>query len=142
VKIATCSWRGFRPEMGIAVGISRGVPTFPLDYRYVRLPILQPDGWMFSIASDDEFNHEYRKKLGRIGTRRIAAELGAISSEAGGRTLVLLCFERLEGPNDMRCHRRVFARFWEERTGQHVPELGRRSYRSHNRQDDTQGRLF
>jgi uncharacterized protein (DUF488 family) len=117
--------------MGVAVGISRGVPKFPLDYRYVRLPILQPDGWMFSIASDDEFNHEYRKKLERIGTRRIAAELGAISSEAGGRTLVLLCFEA--NPKD--CHRRVFADFWESRTGQRVPELGRGSVWSHYSQD-------
>src|SRR5215207_238823 len=102
----------------VPVGISRGVPKFPVQYAYRRLPDLYPDGWMFGIKDDARFNEAYRKKLDRLGVERIAAQLERISEE-GRRPLVLLCFEA----DVADCHRGQFARWWEERTGQQVPEL-------------------
>jgi hypothetical protein len=52
----------------------------------------------------------------------IRGALEQIVREAGSAGLVLLCFEDvLEGEF---CHRRVFATWWEEKIGEHVPELG------------------
>jgi uncharacterized protein DUF488 len=103
----------------VPVGISRGTPRFPVRYRYLRLPDLYPDGWMFGIEGDAEFNKAYRKKLDRIGADRIGAALKGISDEEGGKDLCLLCFEA----DPARCHRSAFAAWWEERTDQELPEL-------------------
>lgn len=122
----------------VPVGISRGVPRFPLRYRYRRLPDLYPDGWMLGIEDDARFNEAYRKKLDRLGVDRIGAQLRTISEEEGGRPLVLLCYEADPG----QCHRGTFARWWEARAGQAVEELP--AVVSHNRRDeqDPQERLF
>ncbi len=114
----------------VPVGISRGVPRFPVRYRYRRLPDLYPDGWMFGIADDYRFNAEYRKKLDRLGVDRIADALRTISEEEGGADLCLLCFEA--DPTD--CHRSMFSSWWFEQTGQRVEEL-QSCGRSRHRQD-------
>lgn len=103
----------------VAVGISRGVPKFPVRYRYRRLPDLYPDGWMLGIKDDAQFNEAYRRKLERIGVERIAAGLQRLSDEEGGSDLALLCFEA----DPARCHRGQFADWWTQQTGEVVPEL-------------------
>jgi hypothetical protein len=69
---------------------------------------------------------------------RIAAVLKVISDEEGGEALALLCFEDVHA--GQVCHRRMFAQWWEERTGQRVEEL-QFSVSSRNRQD-AQSKLF
>ena len=103
------------------VGISRGVPKFPVRYRYRRIGELEPDGWMFSIKSDARFEEVYRRKLERFGAERIAELLRRVSDEEGGADLALLCYENVHAGEV--CHRRMFARWWQERTGQHIEEL-------------------
>jgi rubrerythrin len=44
-----------------------------------------------------------------------------VSARHGGERLVLLCFEDVLAGES--CHRRTFAQWWEEQTGQEVPEL-------------------
>ena len=121
MRLYTSRWqnRALEKLYVVPVGISRGTPRFPVGYRYRRLPDLYPDGWMFGIEEDARFNEAYRKKLDRIGVDRIAEGLTRISREEGGRPLALLCYEA--SPSD--CHRATFAAWWEERTGQEVPEL-------------------
>ena len=138
VELFTRRWQNRALETApvVAVGISRGAPKFRVGYRYRRLPDLYPDGWMFGIEDDTRFNEAYRRKLERLGVERIAAQLERISEEESRRPLALLCFEA----NPAQCHRSAFAEWWEERTGQEVPEL-QFSVSSRNRQD-VQGRLF
>ncbi len=114
----------------VPVGISRGTPRFPVGYRYRRLPDLYPDRWMFGIEDDARFNEAYRKKLDRIGVDRIAEGLARISREEGGADIALLCYEA----DRARCHRSAFAAWWQEKTGQEVPELQSRGS-THHRQD-------
>lgn len=137
VELYTSRWanRGLERLPLVPVGISRGVPRFPLRYRYRRLPDLYPDGWMLGIEDDSRFERVYVAKLDRLGVDRIGAQLRTISEEEGGCPLCLLCFEA--DPAD--CHRGTFARWWTDKTGEPVKEL--RCGSSHKRQDP-QPRLF
>ena len=103
----------------VAVGISRGVPKFRVGYCYRRLPELYPDGWMFGIEDDVQFNEAYRRKLIRLGVDRIVAQIAKISAEEGGKALALLCYEA----DPARGHRSAFSSWWFEQTGQRVEEL-------------------
>ena len=47
----------------------------------------------------------------------------AITEQSGDHRLVLLCFEDLSKPGEW-CHRRIFADWWKDITGDHVRELG------------------
>ena len=51
----------------------------------------------------------------------LRAKFEVISDRHGGRRLVILCFEDVLAGHF--CHRRVWAGWWHERTGQSVPEL-------------------
>ncbi|MGZ4303127.1 MAG: DUF488 family protein [Gaiellaceae bacterium] len=73
----------------------------------------RPFCWSVSLA------RRYRERLDAIGAKGLQKCFADISAEHDGRGLVLLCFEK---PGQF-CHRRVLAEWWEEQTGQHVPEL-------------------
>jgi hypothetical protein len=139
VKLYTSRWQNRALETApvVAVGISRGTPRFGVGYRYRRLMELAPDGWMLSIENDARFKRVYVAKLERLGIDRIGGLLRTISDEEGGKALALLCYE----PDVADCHRGTFARWWEQQTGQEVPELGRGCGSTHKRLEP-QGRLF
>ena len=61
-----------------------------------------------------------------------------ISDEEGGKALALLCYE----DDPARCHRSVFAEWWEARSGEAVPELERGCGRPRKRQEAAQPSLF
>ena len=143
-QLATCSWKEFRPEMGHPVSISRGGPrarprwavhvdSHPGNPGYPaqdKIWSLCPSAENFRITHIPTFEVEYAKQLDHIGVDAIQALLYQASKDIGGNAgyaepLVLLCFEQdvtaLHG-----CHRRRFAAWWYERTGQWIPELGGR----------------
>ncbi|KKK71236.1 hypothetical protein LCGC14_2915950, partial [marine sediment metagenome] len=66
------------------------------------------------------FQEAYARRLVRAGVPLLMDRFAALSERHDGRPLVLLCYEDL---SKAPCHRRVFAAFWEEKTGQAVPEL-------------------
>jgi hypothetical protein len=68
----------------------------------------------------DRFRRRYRHRLHRIGVRRIEERFRQIAAEHPGKSLVLLCFEH--DPAD--CHRSNFARWWLEKTGEALFEVG------------------
>jgi hypothetical protein len=109
------------------VGITQGRPRFPLRYKpaeFVR--VLAPTHAEIKIADDDEFRRAYFKRLEEWGPDRVARLLFNIYHEAGdGSGLVLLCFEDVWAGES--CHRRDFAEWWEQQTGQVVHELPSRS---------------
>ena len=112
----------------VPVGISRGVPrgekAKQLPYRYKRLPALFPSSdllkrWNARKISPHEYTPVYRGYLDSLGLEEVTGQLEKKSAENGGKPLVLLCFC---APGAF-CHRRVWADWYFEKTGQEVPEL-------------------
>jgi hypothetical protein len=118
--LATGRYATFRPSMGVPVQISLGRPKFPLDYElHEEIRELMPRGLLGKELSEEEFTRRYRDRLD-LGALR--AQFDAISKRHDGKRLVLLCFEDVKA--GQFCHRRVFADWFHERTGQRVPEVG------------------
>ncbi len=108
----------------VPVRITVGHPRFKLGFELgATVRELAPDRSMFGL-SDAEFSLVYAERLESLGVEVIRSLLRQISEALGGRDLVLLCFEDLTKPGEW-CHRRTFARWWEERTGERVEELGK-----------------
>jgi Protein of unknown function, DUF488 len=117
VHLATCSFRDYQPEMGKPVRISLGDPKYHwLGEGCESLWDLTPHP-SYLRASPDEFARKYRAQLRKVGVVRLRAKLCALDD---GSPLVLLCFER-DGAD---CHRRLFAEWWLEQTGEAIPEVG------------------
>jgi hypothetical protein len=105
----------------VPVGISRGVPRFKLPYRYRMLRLLSPTRETFSIRNAEAFERAYLSHLQELGVKQITDRLRQISCEHGGSPLALLCYEDVH--DGEFCHRRMFASWWKEQTGQEVLEL-------------------
>jgi hypothetical protein len=121
-ELATSSYRSFDAEMGIPVAASLGRPKWPLRYTLEHEARRLAPWGLFDVKDPAEFTRRYRERLDRLDLDALVAKFEAISAQHGGRRVVLLCFEDLTKPGEF-CHRRVFADFWQERTGQPVPEL-------------------
>ena len=120
VDLATCSWRAYRPEMGTAVRITLGKPPGWFRYEWEEIRLLAPPPRVFRLEDDREFEAAYEQHLNAVGVHRLRRVFERLAEKHGGRPLVLLCFEA----SPSQCHRGQFARWWWERTGQEVPELG------------------
>lgn len=118
------------------VSISRGDAKFGLGFRYRKLWLLCPGKATFSLADAADFERAYLAGFEEAGVDRIDGLLRGLSVDAGGKPLILLCYER----SPQECHRSMFARFWQEKTGQEVAELG--SGMLPERSDVEQRRLF
>ncbi len=105
----------------VPVGISRGVPRWPLPFRYRVARLLAPSRATFALEDDADFEREYLRELEEAGVEKIGDLLRRLSDEGGGQALVLLCHER----DPAECHRSMFARWWQQQTGQVVEELQR-----------------
>lgn len=68
------------------------------------------------------FTRVYRTDLDQLGPARIALRMWEIADAEGDHRLVLLCFQDLAKPG-LWCHRRVFAAWWKDVTGDEVREL-------------------
>ncbi|WP_432034030.1 hypothetical protein, partial [Streptomyces antibioticus] len=103
--------------------ITRGAPRFKLSYKLTQsVRELAPRAEYFSQPRP-AFTTAYRADLDALGAARVAALLEAVAAEAGDHRLVLLCFEDLADPT-LWCHRRIFAAWWKDITGDEVRELG------------------
>jgi hypothetical protein len=100
----------------VPVSISVGSPRFMPSAGIPKIGALAPYGLM-KIKSDDEFYAHYRMRLEQSGVDGLQWEFDRIF-ETYQRPLVLLCFER----NPADCHRRFFATWWKDKTGQEIPE--------------------
>lgn len=121
--LATSSYKLFRPSMGVPVQTSIGRPKFPIDYElHERIRDLMPWGLLGKELSNDEFTHRYREQLDRLDLDALRTQFDAISKRHDGKRVVLLCFEDVRAGK--LCHRRVFADWFRERTGQRIREVG------------------
>lgn len=121
VELATSSYRQFRPGMGVPVRITLGKPRFRLGYEYEEIRLLAPPPRVFALRDEAEFKAAYRQHLDAVGMERLRRVFERVGGEHSGQRLVLLCFENVLAGES--CHRRMFAQWWKEQTGQDVPEL-------------------
>ena len=116
VKILTSYWASpkLKSFRGVCVGISRGVPKWKLPYSYKRLIDLAPSAETWNAGGN--FQRCYRAQLDAFGVEAIR---GMLTAKADGKPVALLCWEV---PGAF-CHRRVFAMWWKDRTGEEIAEL-------------------
>jgi hypothetical protein len=104
----------------VAVSISRGMPRWSLPYALGhKVACLAPESRTHNRRL---FEESYVAQLERHGLEKIEMQLRLISEKFDGRPLVLLCWEDLSKPGEW-CHRRMFAKWYEQRTGNVVAEL-------------------
>ncbi len=114
--------RGVVASCAVPVQMSVGVPEWPLGFTVsAQLLEVAPDPWTLGIADAERFRQLYFAKLEQIGLARIRQALHAICERTGKEAVVLLCFENVA--NGATCHRRLFADWWQQRTGEVVEEL-------------------
>lgn len=105
----------------LAVRISLGTPRWPLGYSLdFEMPDLMPFGLLNKYDTQEEFEPAYFARLNQKGTEKIKFEFEHLGR--GGKDIVLLCYEDIRKPDNW-CHRRSFAKWWEMKTGQAIPEL-------------------
>lgn len=105
----------------VKVGIARGLPKHPLNYKLAGSIMLIAPTWnIIRLERRENYEFAYRKMLDAHGLFRIRSEIERY--RLIGDT-VLLCYEDLSKP-DLYCHRRIFADWWKEKTGEEIEELG------------------
>ncbi len=121
--LATGRYATFRPSLGVPVQASLGRPKFPIRYElHEEIRELMPRGLFGKELSEAEFTGRYRQRLDQLDLDALRAQFDAISKRNGHKRVVLLCFEDVHAGEF--CHRRVFADWFQESTGQSVRDVG------------------
>lgn len=100
------------------VSIAVGNPKYAVPYTIVNARILKPYGVSFKL-SFEEFKRQYIQRLEKYGVDEIRKEI--IDTAGGHRNVILMCHEKDENT----CHRRMFAEWWESKTGERIEEYGK-----------------
>ena len=109
------------PEKHTPLRISAGNPRYPLPYAIRdKAAILAPPYRILKIADQEEYRRLYFEQLDKYGVQKIYSVLKSLAEP--GKEIVLLCFEDICKPGQW-CHRRMFAEWWEAKTGKAVEEL-------------------
>lgn len=128
------SYHGCRkidPRKHAPIRISARGPRFAVPYQLagcceeitpawevVRLSATDPEGFVGAYFHQQLCGGSYSN---RVVARRVKEIRRAIDAIAGGREPVLLCF--CKGEQTQYCHRRLFAQWWQDETGERVKEL-------------------
>ncbi|MGD0853829.1 MAG: hypothetical protein ABSA07_10820 [Acidimicrobiales bacterium] len=108
----------------VPVRISRGAPRWKLRYKLAgAVKSLAPSADLYARRGSSAFESDYMHQLDVLRVDDLSQEFRSISEGHGGAGLVFLCFEDLDVLGEGSCHRRMFARWWEARTGMPIPEL-------------------
>ncbi|WP_406303753.1 DUF488 domain-containing protein [Streptomyces sp. NBC_00885] len=122
LTLFTNRYQAYQLPQGVPVRITLGAPRFKLPYSLTHaMRELAPRRDYLSWP-EPEFTKAYRADLDRLGAARIAERLREIAEAETDHRLVLLCFEDLSKPT-LWCHRRTFASWWKDTTGDEVREL-------------------
>lgn len=127
--LATCSYRALTSEMGVGVSTSVGKPRGWHGSREKGIP---SKPFINEIAPYGIFNHKPaydEATFRRLYAERLEENAPAIDQriahyqdEFPGQRLVILCWCTISEPDGF-CHRRMAARWLEDRYGIEVPEL-------------------
>jgi hypothetical protein len=122
LTLFTNRYQQFQPTQGVPVRITLGAPRFKLPYPLQHaVRELAPRREYFTEPLP-EFTAAYRADLDKLGPARIAERLRTIENTERDHRLVLLCYEDLSDAAQW-CHRRIFAAWWKDLTGDEVREL-------------------
>lgn len=103
------------------VRISVGTPRWTLGYNLTHeMKELMPFG-LRNVEDKEEFRGLFYAKLDNLGVDAIGRKLKRL--EALGKPVVLLCYEDIRKGDWNWCHRRIFADWWHEKTGETIDEL-------------------
>lgn len=126
-RLVTCSYTGYRRDMGTAVRTSLGAPRFitlpnPQWSTYSRWPYIAElaPRQDYMKAPYDTFRARYLDQLD-TWSADILRKLTWIPAEHGA--LCLLCFEKAPLTTANWCHRRLTAEWFQTRYGITVPEM-------------------
>lgn len=123
MRLATCSYREFRVEMGVPIQTSNGKPRWKLPYALgPAWDSVMPDRRTIQMTDRNRFTQLYRRKLEVAGIETLRGDVEFMLKRYRSDTAVLLCFEVLSSGS--WCHRSVLADWWREKTGEDVVELG------------------
>lgn len=101
--------------------ISLGFPKYRLPYTVNgKILLLAPDYSLLRENNKIEYQRRYFEKLETIGVERIKHVLNSFAQE--NKEIVLLCFEDVTKEGQW-CHRRMFADWYELKTGEKIAEL-------------------
>lgn len=127
MQLFTNRYQRFHPGQGAPVRTTVGAPRYPLPYELAGFAKLLAPSYAMLKMAEGSYRLIYLERLEAAGVDLISEQLAEIADHAGEDRLVLLCFCDLSvPPPDGWCHRRMFAGWWQEQTGQEVPELGER----------------
>lgn len=124
-QLFTASYARFAPSSGVPIQASNGAPKFPIRYelRHKAKPVYPRWKLIADGLNQEQFREAYWRDLDRVGVQKFAELFESIAKAEGDYRLVLLCFEDVSKPGQW-CHRRMFANWWEQKTGDTVRELG------------------
>lgn len=124
--ITTTSYADWRAGFGQPIRVTLGQPRRPEPTgraHWIYVAELSPAPWYFN-AAPEKFERAYVSQLDRYADA-IEAKIGCLTGQFGD--IALCCFERttevLSGASF--CHRRLWAQWWQQRTGQTITEGGR-----------------
>lgn len=122
--LCTASYRAYRPDMGLPVVCSLGLPKWRQEAaEWPRCHLLTPTWPMFNAVRETgdsaAFAAAYAERLEHFGPPRIASTLERLARDHQAESLVLLCHEA----DPERCHRSQFGNWWIIQTGEEVCEL-------------------
>lgn len=124
-RLFTSAYWAWRPgnEIGVPCQITIGAPPadFPAECDQGLRWALAPWPPLFSKVGE-EFETAYRQKLDQVGVARMRQSIAQIARRHPGQPLTLLCWEPVWQKPDYTCHRRLFAAWWQEQTGEAVEE--------------------
>ena len=142
MNVYTCSYNEYRPEMGVAVRISAGVPSYQIpEFNPFRHVLAATPTREYLHTDMENYDRHFYAQLDQHGVEAFRADFQRVRKEAGvkkNHPIVLLCFEKLgklecneeheiETAEEGWCHRRKFASWWKQQTGEDIPELGTRA---------------
>lgn len=101
-----------------AVATSVGVPKWA--YGIEEFKMIAPPYHLVKEYNREVFKIGYIERLEKFGVSRIKSELSKYQGDTA-----LMCYEKWDDivAGMTFCHRRIFAEWWEEKTGLVIPEF-------------------
>jgi hypothetical protein len=108
----------------LIVQTSNGHPQWGIQPEIALHSLKPPLALMGADIPVDVFAERYRIHLDTVGVEQIREELKQLNEAAAktDREAILCCFESLK-KEDQHCHRRMFADWWFEKTGETLAEF-------------------
>ena len=104
----------------LILSISVGTPRWMAHNIDGAINELKPFG-LLNIHDKHEYRKQYIARLNEIGVDKLARVFE--SWQQYGKPLVLCCYEDVRKMGDNWCHRTMFAKWWQQQTGEQIDEL-------------------